>query len=164
MNFFRILLAAMLGLLMAAPILAQEADPLIGLWGAELDFGPKLRDELIVKRSGADWVASLGGQRTRFTAAGGQVRFSFPGGDGFRGNIAGKAIRGFWLQPAGDAAEGRDPGGSGQRFATPLVLQAAGTNQWRGTVVPLDRRFTLWLSIFRAPDGVLTAAFRNPEA
>ena len=29
--------------------------------------------------------------------------------------------------------------------------------------MPLRDRFTLWLSIFKASDGALTAAFRNPE-
>src|SRR5207253_896673 len=38
-----------------------------------------------------------------------------------------------------------------------------GDGAWHGLVAPLDDRFTLWLSIFRGPDGGLLAAFRNPE-
>jgi CubicO group peptidase (beta-lactamase class C family) len=80
------------------------------------------------------------------------------------GRLAGANLEGFWLQPSGDNEDERDPGGSGQRFATPLTLRRAGPGEWRGDVVPLDRRFTLWLAIFRAPDGALTGSFRNPEA
>jgi CubicO group peptidase (beta-lactamase class C family) len=35
---------------------------------------------------------------------------------------------------------------------------------WRGTVVPLDERFTIYLSIRRDPDGSLRGSFHNPEA
>jgi CubicO group peptidase (beta-lactamase class C family) len=50
-----------------------------------------------------------------------------------------------------------------QEMASPLVLRRAAEGAWRGTVRPLDHRFTLYLRIFRGPDGALTAAFRNPE-
>ena len=60
-----------------------------------------------------------------------------------------RTIEGFWLQPSGETEDRRDPGGSGQRFATRTVLRRAGAGRWRGTVTPLDDRFTLYLSIFR---------------
>src|SRR5205085_6644390 len=75
----------------------------------------------------------------------------------------GRLLRGFWLQPSGATADRRDPGGAGQAFATPILLRRGGDGAWHGLVAPLDDRFTLWLSIFRGPDGGLLAAFRNPE-
>src|SRR4051794_23889099 len=92
-------------LLLAVPALAQEADPLVGLWGEQLDFGPKLRGELVVKRDGNNWSATLAGQQASFTVARDQIRFTFGGGDGFRGRLAGKSIEGFWMQPTGETQD-----------------------------------------------------------
>jgi hypothetical protein len=94
------------------------------------------------------------------------IRFAFPGNaGGFRGVLAtdGRTIAGFWLQPAGDTKDRQDPGGSSQAFASPLVLKRAGESAWRGTVQPLEDRFTLYLRIFRGGGGSLLGAFRNPE-
>jgi CubicO group peptidase (beta-lactamase class C family) len=149
----------------ASPALGQGSDPLIGLWGTELNFGPRLTGELVLRRQDrGSWAASLAGQKMEFSAADSDIRFNFPDGDGFRGRRVGKSIEGFWIQPTGETKDGRDPGGSGQRFATPLLLHLAGSGEWRGRVIPLDRTFTLWLSLFRGQDGALTAAFRNPQA
>ncbi|MEO6580576.1 MAG: serine hydrolase [Sphingomicrobium sp.] len=156
----RALMAAFLMLVTVAPAIAEGVEPLIGLWGANLDFGPRLRGDLVVRRTEDGWTASIGGQRVNFKRARSEVRFQFGHGDGFRGIMSGTDIQGFWIQPA----DSRDPGGSGQHLATPLTLHPAGPGVWRGRVAPLDRQFTLWLSIFRAPDGSLTAAFRNPQA
>jgi CubicO group peptidase (beta-lactamase class C family) len=158
------LLLALLALIVAAPAAAQTPDPLAGLWGVELDFGPALRGPIELRRSGARWTATIGGARTAFAASGRELRFDFGGQGGFRGRVTGAGIDGFWLQPSSASAESPDPGGSGQAFATPLRLRAAGRGVWRGTVVPLDGHFTLWLSIFPGPDGALIGAFRNPEA
>lgn len=157
------MLLALLCLVIAAPAAAQPADPLLGLWGVHLDFGPELRGELAVRRSGRSWSATIGGARTAFTPVDGEVRFAFAGRGGFRGRLTRAGLQGFWLQPRGETEDRRDPGGSGQPFATPLLLRPDGPNRWHGTVVPLDGRFTLWLNIFRAADGALMGAFRNPE-
>ena len=157
------LLLALLCFLVAAPAAAQPADPLIGLWGFRLDFGPELRGELVVRHSGRNWSAEIGGARTAFTPRNGEVRFDFAGRGAFRGRLTAAGLTGFWLQPAGEIEDRRDPGGSGQPFATPVRLGLGGPRTLRGTVVPLDGRFTLWLSIFRGPDGALMGAFRNPE-
>ncbi|HEX8642894.1 MAG TPA: serine hydrolase [Allosphingosinicella sp.] len=157
------ILLALFCLLLAAPAAAQSADPLIGLWGLQLDFGPELRGELVVRRSGRAWTARIGDARTSFAPVDGQVRFDFAGRGAFRGRLTAAGLEGFWLQPSGAIEDRRDPGGSGQPFATPLFLRPAGPGELRAAVVPLDGRYTLWLSIFRAPDGALMAAFRNPE-
>ena len=159
---FRLLAALFAAVLLSGAAAAQETDPLIGLWGQALTFGPKLRGELVI-RNGKQWTANIAGQQVEFAPHAGAVQFRFPTKDGFRGRLSGKAIHGFWVQPTGEAQDVRDPGGSGQSFATPMTLHATAPGEWRGTVVPLDRRFTLWLSIFRGPDGKLLAAFRNPE-
>jgi CubicO group peptidase (beta-lactamase class C family) len=144
--------------------LTPPADPLIGIWVSETTFGPALRGELTVAREGASWRATLSSAESTFRVAGDSVRFSFPGNVGqFRGVLSESAITGFWLQPSGAAEDRRDPGGNGQSFASPLVLQRVKRNVWRGTAQPLEGRFTLYLRVFRNPDGSLVGAFRNPE-
>jgi len=43
----------------------------------------------------------------------------------------------IWIQPRGNLGQ----------FATPVALQRAGANAWRGTVAPLDDRLSLYLLI-----------------
>ena len=143
----------------------EATEPLIGLWAAELNFGPALRGELDLARRGRDWEAGIGDTRQRFRASGNDLRFALPDGrGGFRGRLSrdGRTIQGFWLQPSGETEDRVDPGGSGQRFATPMTLSRTGRNRWRGTIVALDDRFTLYLKVFRDGDNLL-GAFRNPE-
>jgi CubicO group peptidase (beta-lactamase class C family) len=148
----------------AAPSPAE--DPLVGLWAAEATFGSALRGNLTLTRDGLQWRATLGNAGTTFARDGNSIRFAFPGNlGGFRGALdpGERAVTGFWLQPPGGPQDPRDPGGSGQAFASPLVLRRVGRNAWRGTVEPLEDRFTLYLKIFRDPSGALLAAFRNPD-
>jgi len=156
---------ACLAVTMPAAALADRAaeDSLIGLWSAHFDFGPKVRGELVVTRAGDVWRAAIAGREARFRSAGDSIRFDFGGGaGGFRGARHGSDIAGFWLQPS-PAEDRRDSSGSAQRDATPLALRAAGKDRWRGTVRPLDDRFTLYMKVDRNESGVLFAAFRNPE-
>lgn len=144
---------------------APSADALIGLWAGETRFGPALRGELTVAREGSTWHATLGSAEANSPVAGKSVRVAFAQLGEFRGTLSddSRAIDGFWLRPSGETEDRRDPGGSGQPFATPLELRGAGPELWRGTVHPLEDRFTLYLRIFRNADGALVAAFRNPE-
>src|SRR6266545_6880731 len=117
----------------------SQPGPLIGVWASETTFGPALRGELSVVR-------------------GDSVRFAFPGGFGeFRGMLGdkGRAITGFWIQPGSVVL--------GYPFALPLALRVADPGVWRGTVVPLDDRFSLYLVVWKKDDGTLVGAFRNPE-
>ena len=164
------MILGVVGLLIAlsqspAPTPAVE-DPLVGLWATELTFGPALRGELSLIRDGSSWRATLANAETTFPRDGDAVRFTFPGNfGGFRGALGKgeRAITGFWLQPSGMTQDPNDPGGSGQPFASPLVLKRIARSVWRGTVEPLEERFTLYLKIFRDPSGSLLAAFRNPD-
>jgi CubicO group peptidase (beta-lactamase class C family) len=146
--------------LAATPALAQapaDPDSLAGLWASETHYGPALRGELTVSRRGEGWHAAIAGAGHDFRARPGDVRFSLPDGrGGFRGRLAedGRSISGFWLQPAGETTE--------PPFATPLVLDRVAPGVWRGTVVPLPDRFTLYLKVFPEGDS-LVGAFRNPE-
>jgi CubicO group peptidase (beta-lactamase class C family) len=133
-----------------------EDEPLIGLWMYQWSSTPGLHGALTVRTTGTNWRAALSGSESRFEVTGNDIRFVLPGGS-FRGTLTGKAIDGFWLQPMGD------PRGTGQRFATPLSLAPAGRGVWRGTVRPLDDRFTLYVKIYRNADGALVGAIRNPE-
>ena len=150
----------------ARPATVAADDPLLGLWAFEANHGPVLRGPLIVHRAGRGWRADIGGREARAAGGGAELRFAFGALGGFRGRLGagGRAIAGFWLQPAGGAPAQRDPGGAGQPFATPLTLRRIGPDRWRGEVVPLDNVFTLYLDVFRDQAGALTGAFRNPEA
>ena len=153
MTEFRAALAALLCLFFAMPAAAQENEPLIGLWAAELRFDQGRRGELEIRRRSGRWTASIAGAQAS-AAAGRELLFRFGENGGFRGRLArGDAIEGFWIQPAGALEDRRDPGGSGQSFATPMRLRRVSPGVWRGTVTPLEGRFTLWLSIFRTPEG-----------
>src|SRR5688572_5216631 len=162
-----LLLAAAMLAAFAAPVPGQDARPappapalpggeLIGLWAVDTAFGPAARGELVLSREGAGWRASIGAHSANFPARGDSVRFTLPDGSGeFRGAlIAGKGVSGFWIQPAGPA--------TGQAYATPVTLRPAGRDRWRGSVTPLDERFTVYLAVARRQDGSLVGVFRNP--
>ncbi|HYN82917.1 MAG TPA: serine hydrolase [Gemmatimonadaceae bacterium] len=147
---------------------ATPSDRLIGIWASETTFGPALRGELTVRRNGSNWSATISSVETRFQPSGDSIRFGFPGNHGqFRGVLSAdrRAIRGFWIQPNGVTVElgPHDPGGLDQPFATPLTLQLQQRHVWRAVVVPVDDRFSLYLSVWREPNGMLVGAFRNPE-
>ena len=168
MNRRRILLAfACAGVLLAPRDVAADRaseDSLFGLWATRLDFGPAIRGELLLERRPAGWRATIAGQQVSFVARGDSVHFALPHDLGaFRGVPQGADIEGYWLQPSGETEDRRDPGGSGQRFATPVTLRASGAGRWKGAVQPLDDHFTLYLKIDRNQSDVLFAAFRNPE-
>lgn len=137
---------------------ADSADPLLGLWASETTFGPAARGTLTLERDGAEWRALIAGIRAPVRVTGDSVRFALPGGLGeFRGTRApdGRAIAGFWIQPLGVTL--------GQSYATPVTLSTTAPGVWRGDVVPLDDRFSLYLSVSRRADGSLQGVFRNPE-
>jgi CubicO group peptidase (beta-lactamase class C family) len=163
MNRHRALLA-LLAFALGAPAHAQDDDRLVGAWQAQLRFGGALRGPLKVTHERNGWVALIAGKRTPVVTRGRSIRFDFGRRGGFRGEIKRGSIRGFWIQPAEGSAANPDPGGASQSFATPLQLTCRAARDCHGTVVPLDDQFTLWLSIFRAGDGSLMGAFRNPEA
>lgn len=160
----RLVWMMVLSLFLWAQAEMARASELEGLWVVERAYAPHLRGALDVTREGDVWRAGIGDARAEARAENGVVRFSFGAHGGFRGALARNgALEGVWLQPTSREEERDDPTATAQAFASPLVLSRTGRNRWRGDVAPLDGRFTLYLRIFRTPEGVLTAAFRNPQ-
>jgi CubicO group peptidase (beta-lactamase class C family) len=149
-------------LLTGAQLNAQTPDELTGIWRSDLGFSHELGGPLIVRRSAAGFSASIGAERATSSPRGTDIRFTFGQGS-FRGNIYGRSLEGFWIRPKSDMQSLGDPGGSGSSYATPIRFEQLSPGVWRANVRPLSSRFTLWLSIFRTPNGALTAAFRNPQ-
>jgi len=147
--------AVLLSFLAGRAQAAATDDAMIGLWSSRT-LAPALQGKLILVRRGTTWRATLRGRQQQVTADGRSIHFEFPGG-GFRGALAGRDVRGFWLQSFG-LGQGGD-----QRFASPLLLHRTAFGVWQGTVRPLKDSFTLFAKIDRDDKGQLTAAIRNPE-
>jgi CubicO group peptidase (beta-lactamase class C family) len=141
-----------------APVSARTTNDLVGIWRADANYGPRLRGQLIVRMSPTGFVASIDGQHATSNSRSGELRLTFGKEGSFRGRLIGHSLEGFWVQ------HGDDPGASTSSYATPVHLREISRGEWSGEVVPLDDRFTLWLSVFRAPDGSLMGAFRNPQS
>ena len=140
-------------LIVFAVATAQE-----GLWSVDTTFGPGVRGELRVRRASSGWTATIPGRTATVERSGDSVRFTLPDSGGqFRGVLAGRAIRGFWIQPRGAV--------TGYAWASPLELTSSGgeAGEWRGSIVPLEERWRVYLAISRRPNGTLVAVFRNPE-
>lgn len=135
---------------------AQSPPDLSGLWSAALRFGPDVRGTLWLIRTPAGWRADIAGFTVSANAKGQAVGFELPGDRGsFRGTLVGREIHGHWIQPATQF--------SGLRYATPVTLSADGPDRWRGTVTPLDDRFTFYLPLRAAGAGIYKTYLRNPE-
>jgi CubicO group peptidase (beta-lactamase class C family) len=145
-------------LVIALSAQAQDADQLTGLWSGGTTFTQPLSGKIVLTRERGAWRASIAGVSATAPVSGERFRIVFPSGE-----LRGTVRQAFWLQPPGGTQDRRDPGGSGQAFASPLPLRRTGNNRWQGTVRPLDGRFTLYLKIFRNDDNILVGAFRNPE-
>jgi CubicO group peptidase (beta-lactamase class C family) len=143
-----------------------SGDPMLGLWVFETVYRPGQLGELVLRRSGTGWVATLGGSEVRAESKGDSVKAGFGGEVGrFRGRVDdnGGRVSGFWLQPSTVSAERQSAVGSRQPFATPLVLSRSAPGEWRGMVRQLEQRFTLYLKVYRDSAGRLLGAIRNHD-
>ncbi|MGE5802414.1 MAG: serine hydrolase domain-containing protein [Gemmatimonadota bacterium] len=133
-------------------ILAQappQAPDFTGLWEAALRFGPDIRGTAIVYRASEGWRADFAGFQVPAQVSAQAVTFELPDGKGvFRGQRVGQGVIGHWF--------------SG-RTASYATLEPFGTNRWRGTITPMENRFTFYMPIARKPDGTLATYLRNPE-
>ncbi|HXO85277.1 MAG TPA: serine hydrolase [Gemmatimonadales bacterium] len=131
-------------------LLAQtQAPDFTGLWEAALRFGPDIRGTAIVYQTPEGWRADFAGFQVPAQVAAQAVTFELPDGKGaFRGQRVGTRIVGHWF--------------SG-RTASSATLEPFGTNRWRGTITPLENRFTFYMPITRKADGTLATYLRNPE-
>jgi CubicO group peptidase (beta-lactamase class C family) len=143
-----------------------NADPLEGLWVAELAPPPALHGALRLEHQGSRWRGRLAGRVAESTAAAGELRLSFPDRDGeFRATLGAdeRLTEGFWVQPAAAIADAREAGSRAPAFASPLRLETSTAGRIRAEVVPLRQDFTLYLKVLREADGSLLAAFRNRQ-
>lgn len=141
-----------------APSEGAKPDLLRGVWGTEANFGPYVRGDLIIDGRDGQWRALLAGYQVAAKEERGEVRFKLPGDEGgFRGHLdpATKTIRGEWIQPPGAILN--------NRYASPVDLLPLAPSVWRGSVVPLDQRFSVYASINLSSDGRLSAFISNPE-
>lgn len=132
--------------LLAFDVPAEKS--LEGLWAGRRHFGPDVRGILLIENG----RAQIAGREALVTIRDGVMAFALPGDEGrFRGQIAGDRVTGHWVQPAGVS--------TGFEFATPVTLAKQSGNRWRGTVQPIDDRFTAFLPV--SADG--SAFLVNPE-
>ena len=139
-----------------APPAAPSGD-LSGLWKAKRRFGPDATGPLIIERSGDSYLADMAGRRLPVRLERGELSFDLPDDQGaFRGRFEGAAtIRGLWVRPGTPA--------NTSRYASPVVLRAAGGGRWTGEVRTLQDSYTLYLLMRGRPDGALDVVLRNPE-
>src|SRR3569832_117168 len=157
----RVIAAASLLLLCGAAPAPQ--DPAIGLWAYRVSYPVGLKGDLLLSHNGAKWHGMVDGVVADGTQNGDAVQIVFPSSGGeFRGTFKHGVLHGFWIRRQ-VTDDPNFPFGEAMRYAGALDLKPAGAGRWRGTVVPLDDTFTLYLKIFRDADGTVKAAFRNPE-
>jgi CubicO group peptidase (beta-lactamase class C family) len=136
----------------------DTSENLVGIWGCERYSGLLAHGELTIDGRGAGWRATISGFDVPVKHENGDVTFSLPEGEGeFRGHLSAdsQSVYGDWIQPARDYFN--------NPYATPVKLSSQGKSVWRGTVMPLDEKFSFYVSIQREPDQSLTAFFNNPE-
>ncbi len=136
----------------------QPDSDIVGLWGHESISGPQIRGEISLRNSRRGWIGSVGGFETTAHASHDTLSFTLPGGQGeFRSPVPSPhdlTVRGFWIQPEGQLSV---------RYASLVTLTRITSSLWRGTVEPLDERWSLYLLIQKQPDGSLVGYFRNPD-
>ena len=147
----RLTLLALLASTAVGALEAQDTS-LVGLWYAKRYFGPEVRGQLIVQRTGERWQASIGARTADVRVARDSVSFDLPGAARFKGRISRNraSIVGQWIEPQ-------------RRIAMPLTLASCGTNCYSGRVQPLDEEFTFYMQVKPRADGKLGAFLRNPE-
>lgn len=139
-----------------------------GVWVAERSFGPRLEGPVTLHRSGGSWVAQLQGEIVtveRSQAGDRSVSWSFTYFDHGRfvgrQDSAGTAIDGHWFQAPGMM--------DGYPYATPVRLEAAGTDAFDGEIIPTRQEVSLNISL--VADGVTSESgttryrtfLRNPQ-
>lgn len=166
MRIFSLLMAALFCFAARASALPSiPDDALIGLWRFQTKFASPYQGPLVITRAGSRWHTALADESADARTQDGQIRFDFPHHRGrfFASPGSGSgAIGGFWLQDIGGVSDPNVPEGAVQPLASPLTLTLGKDGAWRGWVRPLDRRFTIYLQVFRDDKG-LVGAFRNPQ-
>jgi CubicO group peptidase (beta-lactamase class C family) len=153
--------AAAIAAMIATPVASQSTpkpfDDLSGLWAAKKWFGPEVRGQLVIQRSGSTLRAEIAGRYATVTKDGPELSFELAGDQGrFTGRLdRDGAIHGHWIRPPTALSYGRS--------ASPVVLRSIGPDRWAGTVDPAEEEFSFYIFAHRAPDGTYAAVLRNPE-
>jgi CubicO group peptidase (beta-lactamase class C family) len=146
------------GINQAQSVNQAQTDALVGIWRSEQVLSSPVRGELLLEARGAEWRANIGAFTAAVQRRGNEITFTLPGNQGdFRGYIKGDgaSIDGHWIQPPGII--------NTNRYASPVHFSRDGKSRWKGQVIPLEERMSLYVSVQRAADGALTAFIRNPE-
>lgn len=136
---------------------AAPADPLVGLWGTEVHFGMPVQGDLTLDARGGVWRAFIAGYQIEIQVRGDDIGFALPGNIAeFRGHRdkASNIVRGQWIQQSGEILN--------QQYSSPVELHSIAKSVWRGTIVPLDQRISVY-AFLSSSDGKLTAFLSNPE-
>jgi CubicO group peptidase (beta-lactamase class C family) len=136
---------------------ASGASALIGVWGAQRNFGPELfGGEVVVTRLPVGWEAAIAGQRVSTRAGSAVLTFAFKDGDELWVRPLADGLSGQWVQHATVS--------TGYRFATPVRFEQTEDGVWSGQIHPLIDLQHMWLIVRAAPDGSVVAFLRNPES
>ncbi len=135
----------------------QDADAILGLWGSWLIVEPDVHGPVTIDARGSKWLAAVSGWKMPVQRNNENVTFRLPYGIGeFRGQLVdAKSINGHWIQRANSI--------NNNRYATPIELSSNSDKVWRGNVEPLRTNVSVYMSIRRAQDGLVTAVIQNPE-
>lgn len=139
------------------PAGSATAAQLAGLWHAKRVFGSPIAGTLRITRSASGWAGEIAGRTgpVRVDAEG--LHFELPDGEGtFLGALAKDTSRitGHWIQPGNEA---------GGPFASPVTLEMAAADDWRGAVVPIELSMTFYLVVKAQDDGSVGVFLRNPD-
>lgn len=135
----------------------RSLQDLSGLWGAKKWFGPEVRGQLVIERTGSGLRADVAGRQVDVTDKGKEISFELPGEEGaFSGRFEGTdVIRGHWIRGRTAISYGR--------AAFPVVLKSIGGGRWSGTVDPGEEEFSFYIFAKRNADGSYAAVLRNPQ-
>jgi CubicO group peptidase (beta-lactamase class C family) len=152
-------IAVLVAALLPASSFPQSAgtDSLSGVWGAEVRFGIPAQGDLLLDEHEGVWHASIAGYQVSAEKKGDEIRFTLPDNSAeFRGIFESpmNSIRGEWIQQGGVILD--------QQYASPIELRSIAPSCWRGIVVPLEQRVSMYLFL-SSKEGKMTATISNPE-
>ena len=143
------------------PLAAQSTgaeSALIGLWGIDTVFGPKIKGPITLTGTGpTTWVAKIAGLEVPSQWTGHGWTFAFPDSSRFDVGVpvTGRPLVGFWIQPRGALGWHATP--------VPVTLVWSPQPVLHGIVEPLDDHVSIYLDIQQGDSGTLRGTFRNPQ-
>lgn len=133
-----------------------QSNPLVGIWVSEKQSEQNTLSLSITRRVDG-WSGKIDGEDIDIQSEGTQIRFAHKGGETFSGSVSSEGtLQGTWLQPTDDY-------GFYSSMATYVELPSNSTDNWYGIIERQPRPFRLYLDVFNAADGTLSAVLRNPE-